>query len=114
MTLQVGWIVAAAVELVPTLVLAVGIILDPGRAETLVYEPGPITARHAHDNIRLALGPLTIAGFASPLGTCPLVSISVPVTNETIHVWTIPGVEDPYSELDDGWLTDYVAEKTDP
>ncbi len=116
-----------------------GVILDPERPETLVYEPGPngpillgalyemesigepgpafggpITVWHAHDHVCFAFTPLTIAGFESPLGACPLASISVPVTNEMIHVWTIPGVEDPYSELDEGWLAEYVAEKTSP
>ncbi|MFV1999380.1 MAG: hypothetical protein ACC654_03345 [Acidimicrobiia bacterium] len=111
-----------------------GVILDPQRPETLVYEPGPngpvligalfemesigisgpafggpITVWHAHDHICFAFTPPAIAGFESPLGVCPVASISVPVTNEMIHVWTMPGVDDPYSELDEDWLADYVA-----
>jgi len=111
-----------------------GIVLDPQRPETLVYEPGPdgpillgalfemesvgapgpafggpITVWHAHDHICFAFTPPAIAGFESPLGACPLGAISFPVTNEMIHVWTIPGVENPYSELDEEWLADYIA-----
>jgi len=111
-----------------------GVVLDPQRPETLVYEPGPngpvllgalfemesigtpgpafggpITVWHAHDHICFALTPPAIAGFESPLGVCPVASISFPVTNEMIHVWTMPGVEDPYSELDEEWLAEYVA-----
>jgi len=111
-----------------------GIVLDPRRPETLVYEPGPngpvllgalfemesigapgpafggpITVWHAHDRICFALTPPAIAGFESPLGVCPVAAISFPITNEMIHVWTIPGVEDPYSELDEEWLANYVA-----
>ncbi len=110
-----------------------GVVLDPERVETLVYEAGPqgpillgalyemesigepgpafggpITVWHAHDHICFAFTPPAIAGFESPLGACPLASISIPVTNEMIHVWTIPGVENPYSELDEDWLAEYV------
>ena len=111
-----------------------GIVLDPNRPETLVYEPtpngpvllgamyemesigergpmfaGPITVWHAHDHICFGSVPLSITGFESPLGSCPLLSFSLPVTNEMMHVWTLPGVDEPYSELDDGWLEDYLA-----
>ncbi|GMQ93332.1 MAG: hypothetical protein BMS9Abin12_0809 [Acidimicrobiia bacterium] len=113
-----------------------GVILDPDRPETLVYEPtpdgpvllgalyemesigdpgpmfaGPIAVWHAHDHICFGSVPLTITGFESPLGVCPLGSLSVPITNEMIHVWTIPGVDDPYSELDDDWLAAYLERK---
>jgi len=111
-----------------------GIVVDPQRPETLVYElgpdgpillgalfemesvgapgpafGGPITVWHAHNNICFSFTPPAIAGFESPLGVCPLTAISFPVTNEMIHVWTIPGVENPYSELDEEWLADYIA-----
>lgn len=111
-----------------------GVVLDPQRPETLVYEPGPngpillgalfemesagmpgpafggpITVWHAHDHICFAFSPPAIAGFESPLGVCPVASISFPVTNEMIHLWTIPGVEERYSELDEDWLANYVA-----
>ncbi len=111
-----------------------GIILDPLLPETLVYEPtpdgpvllgalyemeaigdpgpmfaGPLAVWHAHDHVCFGSIPPTITGFESPLGTCPLGSLSVPITNEMIHVWTIPGVDDPYSELDEEWLAEYLA-----
>ncbi len=110
-----------------------GVILDPDRPETLVYEPtpngpillgalyemesigepgpmfaGPIAVWHAHDHVCFGSIPVTITGFESPLGACPLGSLSIPVTNEMMHVWTIPGVDDPYSELDEEWLARYL------
>jgi len=112
-----------------------GVILDPDRPETLVYEPtpdgpillgalyemestgepgpmfaGPIAVWHAHDHICFGSIPVTITGFESPLGACPLGSLSIPITNEMMHVWTVPGVDDPYSELDEDWLTEYLEE----
>ncbi|MCL1592965.1 MAG: hypothetical protein M3132_01270, partial [Actinomycetia bacterium] len=111
-----------------------GIVLDPGRPETLVYEPtpngpillgalyemegigqagpmfaGPITVWHAHDHICFGSIPLSITGFESPLGSCPILSFSMPVTNEMMHVWTLQGVDEPYAELDEDWLEDYLA-----
>ncbi len=110
-----------------------GIVLDPQRPETLVYEPtrdgpvllgalyemesigdpgpmfaGPIAVWHAHDHICFGSIPVTITGFESPLGACPLGSLSIPVTNEMMHVWTVPGADDPYSELDEEWLARYL------
>ncbi len=110
-----------------------GIILDPQRPEMLVYEPtangpvllgalyemesigdpgpmfaGPIAVWHAHDHICFGSIPVTITGFESPLGACPLGSLSIPVTNEMMHVWTVPGVDDPYAELDEEWLAAYL------
>lgn len=108
-------------------------VLDPERPETLVYEPtpngpillgalyemesiresgpmfaGPVAVWHAHDHICFGSIPPTITSFESPLGVCPLGSLSIPVTNEMMHVWTIPGVDDPYSELDEEWLARYL------
>ncbi len=25
-----------------------------------------------------------------------------------IHVWTLPGVPEPFGDLDDGWLSEYL------
>jgi len=113
-----------------------GVVLDPNRPETLVYEPtpdgpvllgamyemeaiglegpmfaGPIAVWHSHDHICFGSIPVTLAGFESPLGTCPILSLSLPLTNEMIHVWTLDGVEDPYTELEDGWVADYLASR---
>ena len=99
-----------------------GVILDPERPETLVYDEtpdgpvlmgamyemeeigeegpmfgGPITVWHAHDHICFGAFPPAITSFESPLGACPLLSVSFPVTNEMMHVWTVPGVADPYA-----------------
>ena len=115
-----------------------GITLDPQRPETLVYEPGPdgpillgalyemeeiglsgpafggpLTVWHAHDNICFSALMPSLAGFESPLGGCGMAAISVPITNEMIHVWTLPGIENAYGEIDDAWLTDYL-EQQDP
>lgn len=69
---------------------------------------GPIVVWHAHDHICFGSIPPTITSFESPLGACPLGSLSIPVTNEMVHVWTIPGVDDPYAELDEEWLARYL------
>ncbi|GMQ84582.1 MAG: hypothetical protein BMS9Abin07_0146 [Acidimicrobiia bacterium] len=130
---QVDQIVGSQYHAENPIFKADGVILDPERPETLVYEPGPdgpillgalyemesigepgpafggpITVWHAHDHICFSLTPPAIAGFESPLGACPIASISVPITNEMIHVWTLPGVEDPYAELDENWVADYI------
>ncbi len=111
-----------------------GIILDPTRPETLVYEPtpngpvllgamfemeevgvsgpavgGPLTVWHAHDHLCLSLLPPGLAGFESPLGGCGLGAVSLPVTNEMMHVWTLPGAPQRFGELDEEWLADYLA-----
>ncbi len=110
-----------------------GHILDPARPETLVYAAGdrgpvligamfempdigqrgptvggPLTVWHAHDHVCFSLTPPALAGLTSPWGTCPVGSITVPVTGEMIHVWTLPGVEEPFGDLDDEWLRAYL------
>ena len=111
-------------------------ILDPDAPETLVYavaasgEPvllgamyqmddvgeigpaigGPLTVWHAHDHICLPI-PLAISGLTSPFGLCPLGSLTMPITNEMLHVWTVPGLdeEDWFGEIGEQWLADYLA-----
>ncbi len=111
-----------------------GVILDPDRPETLVYEAtpdgpvllgalfemeeigvpgpafgGPLTVWHAHDHLCLSLLPPALAGFESPLGGCGLGLVSLPITNEMIHVWTLPGVPERFGEIDEAWLQSYLA-----
>lgn len=111
-----------------------GRIFDPERPENLIYAVGPngpvligvlfeqegigtagpavggpLTVWHAHDHVCFSLAPLALAGLTSPYGVCPLGSITVPVTNEMIHVWTVPGASEKFGHLDDGWLDDYLA-----
>lgn len=112
-----------------------GRILDPTRPETLVYAVGasgapvllgamyqmddvgevgpavggPLTVWHAHDHVCFSLVPPGLGGLTSPFGLCPLGTITLPITNEMMHVWTIPGVEDPFDDLDDQWLSEYLA-----
>lgn len=114
-----------------------GRILDPEYPETLVYaeapsgrlvllgamfqmddigQPGPtpggpLTVWHAHDHICLAV-PFGLSGFTSPFGLCPLGTVTIPVTNEMLHIWTIPGLpeDDRYGDIDDDWLEAYLAE----
>ena len=109
---------------------------DPERPETLVYavadsgEPvlvgamfqmdgigqpgpavgGPLTVWHAHDHVCFSLIPPAIAGLTSPLGQCPLGSITMPITNEMLHVWTLPGVEEAFGDIDEAWLKEYLSE----
>ncbi len=115
-----------------------GIILDPQRPETLVYEAtpngpvllgalyqmeeigvpgpafgGPLTVWHAHDHLCVSLLPPGLAGFESPLGGCGLGAASLPITNEMLHVWTLPGVPQPFGELDEDWLAGYLAQYFD-
>ncbi len=117
--------------------LADGRILDPRRPETLVYAVGdrgpvllgamfqmpgigqegpavggPLTVWHAPDHICFALTPPALAGIVSPYGTCPLGSITMPITNEMIHVWTVPGAPSRFGDLDEQWLADYLAAGT--
>lgn len=115
-----------------------GRILDPEYPESLVYaeapsgrlvligalfqmddigEPGPtpggpLTVWHAHDHICLGL-PIGLSGFTSPFGLCPLGTVTIPVTNEMLHIWTIPGLpeKDRYGDIDDQWLTAYLAHR---
>lgn len=109
-------------------------ILDPARPETLVYAAGPngpvllgamfvmpalgapgpavggpATIWHAHENICLSLTPPALTGILSPLGNCPVGSIAWPMSPEMIHVWTLPGAPQPFGDLDDGWLANYLA-----
>ncbi len=113
-----------------------GHIFDPDRPETLVYavapsgEPvllgamfqmdeigqpgpaigGPLTVWHAHDHVCFSFFPPAIAGLTSPLGQCPLGSITMPITNEMLHIWVVPGIDEVFGELDDEWLTAYLSE----
>ena len=108
--------------------LADGRIFDPERPETLVYadsprgpvllgamfqmpgtEPGPrvggpLTVWHSHENVCLSLTPPALVGLLSPYGVCPLGAINIPGTNEMIHAWTLPGVEDEWGHIEDDWL----------
>ena len=111
-----------------------GLVLDPERPENLIYAVtddgpvlvglmfevddigvegpavgGPLTVWHAHDHVCFALAPPALSGLTSPFGTCPVGSITVPITNEMIHVWTLPGVPEHFGDLEDDWLADYLA-----
>lgn len=111
-----------------------GRILDPTAPETLVYavgsngpillgamfemdridEPGPavggpLTPWHAHDHVCFSLLPLGLAGLTGPFGTCPPGTITIPITPEMIHVWTVPGAPDPFGDLDEAWLESYLT-----
>ena len=109
-------------------------VLDPARPETLVYavapdgrpvlmgalfvmkmgQPGPtvggpLTVWHAHQHICFSLTPPTLTGVLSPLGTCPIGSITFPLTPEMIHIWTVQGAPQPFGDLDDTWKRAYLA-----
>lgn len=113
-----------------------GLILDPTRPESLIYAEspsgpvlvgvmfemddigdrgprvgGPLTVWHGHENVCLSLFPISASGLLSPLGSCPAGSINLPVTNEMIHVWTLPGVEDQFGHMDEEWLAEYLASR---
>ncbi len=114
-----------------------GHIFEPGLPETLVYavapsgEPvllgamfqmdeigqvgpavgGPLTVWHAHDHLCFSLTPPALAGLTGPWGTCPLGSLTMPITNEMIHIWTIPGAPDKFGELPDEWLTEALSSR---
>ena len=113
-------------------------IFDPEHPETLVYavapsgEPvllgamfqmddvgelgpavgGPLTVWHGHDHVCFGV-PGILAGLTSPMGTCPLGSVTIPVTNEMLHVWTVPGLseDDWFGDIPEDWLLDYLADK---
>ena len=112
-----------------------GVYFDPERPETLVYavadsgqpvllgamfqmdgigQPGPaiggpLTVWHAHDHVCFSLTPPGLAGLTSPLGQCPLGSFTMPITHEMLHIWTLPGVEEAFGDIDDEWLNDYLS-----
>ena len=111
-------------------------ILDPEYPETLIYaaddgDPvlvgvmyeaddigtagpaigGPLTVWHAHDHVCFSFTPPALAGLTSPFGTCPVASITVPITNEMIHVWTLPGAPERFGDLEEAWLEDYLARR---
>jgi hypothetical protein len=110
-----------------------GVILDPARPETLVYavgddgpvllgamfqmpevhERGPavggrLTVWHGHEEACLSLFPPGLAGMTSPLGMCPIGSVTVAITNEMLHVWTVPGAPSMFGELADSWRLDLL------
>ena len=111
-----------------------GRILDPSRPETLVYHPGPdgpvllgamyqtdesgepgpmvggsLTVWHGHDHVCFGLLPLGLGSLGSPMGTCPLGTITVALTNEMIHVWTVEGAPSRFGELDEEWLEENIG-----
>ena len=106
-----------------------GKILDPTRPETLVYHPGPkgpvllgamyqtddsgepgpmvggsLTVWHGHDHVCFGVLPPGLGSLSSPMGTCPLGTVTVALTNEMIHVWTVEGAPNRFGELDEEWL----------
>ena len=111
-----------------------GRVFDPERPENLIYAVtadgpiligvmfemegignagpavgGPLTVWHAHANVCIALTPLALAGLTSPFGVCPVGSITIPITNEMIHMWTLPGAPDRFGHLEQEWLNSYLA-----
>jgi hypothetical protein len=111
-----------------------GRILDPAHPETLVYAVapdgrpvlmgamflmpkigeagptigGPLTVWHAHEDVCISLTPPGLSGLLSPLGTCPVGSILLPRTAEMIHIWIVPGVPEPFGDLDQSWRRAYL------
>ena len=108
-------------------------VLDPERPESLVYAMGPhgpillgalfqvpgfgdvgpavggpLTIWHGHEQICFSLVPPGLTGIVSPLGGCPVGSLSIPRTVEMMHVWTVPGAPQPFGELEDAWRAAYV------
>lgn len=106
-----------------------GKILDPSAPETLVYAEGPdgpvllgamfqmdgigkrgpavggpLTVWHAHDHICFGVLPPSLTSFGSPVGMCPLGTVTVAISNEMIHVWTIDGAPDRFGDLEDEWI----------
>lgn len=115
-----------------------GHVFDPERPENLIYAVGsagpvlvgvmfemdevgeagpaiggPLTVWHAHDHICFSLTPPALAGLTSPYGYCPAGSITMPITNEMIHLWTLPGVPEQYGDLEDAWLDGYLEALAD-
>ncbi len=111
-----------------------GRILDPERPENLVYAAtsrgplllgamftvpvgtpgpmvgGPLTVWHAHEQVCVGLLPPGLTGVLSPLGGCPVGSLDFPMTNEMIHVWTVPGAPQQWGDLDEAWRAAYLSE----
>ena len=111
-----------------------GRTLDPQRPETLVYavrddgtpvllgamyqtkglrahgpQPGgDLTVWHAHEQVCFGLLPPALAGATSPFGLCPAGSVTVALTNEMLHVWTVPGAPQRFGDLDETWLKEHV------
>ena len=116
--------------------VADGRTLDPERPETLVYAVrddgspvllgamyqakglrthgptpgGTLTTWHAHEQVCFGVLPPALAGVTSPFGVCPAGSVTVPLTNEMIHVWTVPGAPQRFGDLDQAWLKAHVLE----
>jgi hypothetical protein len=70
---------------------------------------GPLTDWHAHENVCMSLVPLALSGFVSPYGGCAVGSVAIPVTPEEIHLWVVPGVPDPWGDMDEKWRARYLA-----
>jgi hypothetical protein len=110
-----------------------GRIFDPARPESLLYAQtgrgpvllgalyevpsleghgpaigGPLTEWHAHENVCVSLLPPALSGLVSPFGQCAVGAIAIPVTNEMIHVWVVPGAPQHFGDLDPGWLETYL------
>ena len=111
-----------------------GRVLDPARPEMLVYAAsargplllgavfvmpglhesgpavgGPLTAWHAHEDVCLSLLPPGLSGALSPLGDCPVGSLTFPLTAEMLHVWVVPGTPTRFGDLPEAWRRAYVA-----
>lgn len=110
-----------------------GRILDPERPENLIYAAtpsgpvllgamftvpfgqagpmvgGPLTMWHAHEHVCIGLLPPGLSGLLSPLGGCPAGSFDVPMTNQMIHAWVVPGAPQEWGDLDDAWRNAYLA-----
>jgi hypothetical protein len=85
------------------------VVGDPGPAVG-----GPLTVWHAHDHVCVSLLPPTLSGLVSPFGTCPVGSLTIPVTEEMLHVWTVPGAPNRFGDLDEDWRKRYLARIVSP
>jgi hypothetical protein len=117
-----------------------GRVLDPEYPESLIYAEtdhgpvligvmfeaegfkgmgpttgGPLMLWHSHENVCFALTPPAFASLESPFGLCPVGSINIPQTGETLHAWVLPGVadEDKWGHVDEEWLATYLDEHGD-
>ncbi len=117
-----------------------GRVLDPARPEALVYARrddgsvvllgamfetpglrgtgpavgGPLTPWHAHEQVCFGLLPPSLAGLTTPLGVCPAGSVTIALTNEMIHVWTVPGAPQRFGDLPDEWVAEHVVRAAPP